>query len=45
LRGRVLRYSRKPPPFGLSLSKPCLFFLQTLEKQGQPFDKLRVNGG
>ena len=32
-----------PRPFGLSLSKPCLFFCSIAEER-QPFDKLRANG-
>ena len=31
-------------PFGLSLSKPCLFFCTRASRKRQPFDKLRVNG-
>src|SRR6185369_12089856 len=31
-----------PNPFGLSLSKPCIFY-NALERKRQPFDRLRAN--
>jgi hypothetical protein len=34
-----------PNPFVLSLSKHCPFFSAFYQKEKQPFDKLRANGG
>ncbi len=36
---------RMPPnPFVLSLSKHCFSYGQQIQKEGQPFDRLRANG-